>query len=144
MYNKRWEEHHRWKGDDAGYVGKHHWIRKVYGKADHCEVDPNHLSGSRYHWHNLSGEYKRDREDWIQLCSSCHRRRHPPPKKAFCPQGHEYTEENTGINTTKGWRFCRICRRARIRNWKDKRKDLLGAMICQKTLLDHGLLIRIF
>jgi hypothetical protein len=137
------EDHHNWKGDDASYISKHEWITRYYGKADHCEVDPHHLSGSRYHWHNISGEYKRNKEDWVQLCSSCHRRRHPVPKKAFCIHGHEFTEDNTRIDKY-GWRYCRICRRAGHKNWRDKRRDLIGVMICQKILLDHGLLISLF
>lgn len=29
---------------------------------------------SRYEWANISGEYKRDRSDWVMLCPSCHRK----------------------------------------------------------------------
>lgn len=32
-------------------------------------------------------------------------------RKTHCPQGHEYTAENT--NLYKGWRYCRICKRDR-------------------------------
>lgn len=28
----------------------------------------------RYEWANISGEYKRDRSDWVMLCPSCHRK----------------------------------------------------------------------
>lgn len=29
---------------------------------------------SRYEWANISGEYKRERSDWVMLCPSCHRK----------------------------------------------------------------------
>ena len=32
-------------------------------------------------------------------------------RKTHCNRGHEFTPENTGIES--GWRFCRTCRRAR-------------------------------
>jgi len=28
------------------------------------------------HWHNISGEYKRDVSDWIRLCAKCHKKEH--------------------------------------------------------------------
>lgn len=38
-----------------------------------------------------------------------------------CPQGHEYTDENTGRNTDGG-RYCRACRKAYMATWRAKRK----------------------
>ena len=35
--------------------------------------------------------------------------------KTHCPQGHEYTPENTYILESKGWRYCRTCTRERQR-----------------------------
>ena len=59
-----------WKGDSASYTAKHTWVRNNYGRATRCEH-----CGSRknVHWANISGEHKRDRKDWKQLCVSCHR-----------------------------------------------------------------------
>lgn len=37
------------------------------------------------------------------------------PKKTHCPQGHEYTAENTIINKISGGRACRICHNERQR-----------------------------
>lgn len=31
--------------------------------------------------------------------------------KTHCPQGHEYTSENTGNRRGKSWRYCRTCAR---------------------------------
>jgi hypothetical protein len=98
----------RWKGDEAGYVAKHLWIIKHFGKANHCSIDATH-SGKRFEWHNISGRYKREVEDYIQLCPSCHRF---IDKGNYCKRGHEYTEENTYWRK-EGWRVCRICQRGR-------------------------------
>jgi hypothetical protein len=40
--------------------------------------------------------------------------------KTHCPQGHEYTEENTYINT-RGSKTCRECRRASNKRYEKKR-----------------------
>jgi hypothetical protein len=61
-----------WKGDSASYVAKHRWVKKWFGKPDHCD-DCKSLD-KKYNWANISGQYKRDRGDWKQLCISCHRK----------------------------------------------------------------------
>lgn len=66
----RGEETNRWSGDKVGYRGIHHWIQRTLGKAMRCSNNPNHKS-TRYHWANISGEYKRDVEDWRELCPKC-------------------------------------------------------------------------
>jgi hypothetical protein len=75
MVGKYGDKARRWKGDDAGYVAKHMWIIKHYGKADRCEqAGCTFGNPKRYEWHNISREYKRDRTDYVQLCPSCHRK----------------------------------------------------------------------
>ena len=64
------EKHYAWKGDEVGYRGVHMWVVKNYGKAFYCSNKSNHKS-PRYHWANISGEYKRDISDWRQLCPTC-------------------------------------------------------------------------
>lgn len=65
----------RWKGEEASYAAKHMWIVKHYGKAACCEnPDCTYDNPKRYEWANISGEYRRDREDYKQLCPSCHRK----------------------------------------------------------------------
>jgi hypothetical protein len=45
--------------------------------------------------------------------------RHPMASKTHCPQGHEYTAENT-YRSRKG-RVCRACKReADLRSWRKK------------------------
>lgn len=42
--------------------------------------------------------------------------------RTHCPQGHEYTAENTRT-TAQGWRVCRICQRAAVARYAARRKD---------------------
>jgi hypothetical protein len=69
-----------WKGDRVGYGGIHAWIVSVKGKPMSCE-DCLTTAAKAYHWANISGEYKRDANDWKRLCARCHHRfdlkRHP-------------------------------------------------------------------
>ena len=62
-----------WKGDNASYAAKHIWVKYHYGnpqRCDHCKTTDKRM----YHWANISGEYKRDRNDWLRLCVPCHKR----------------------------------------------------------------------
>lgn len=38
------------------------------------------------------------------------RKLHRNSRKTHCPQGHEYTADNTYTNPNTGWRMCRMCR----------------------------------
>ena len=69
------EKHPFWKGESAGYLAKHNWIRRHYGKPDKCEWCLGTRESKRFEWANLSGHYKRKRSDWLMLCSKCHHQR---------------------------------------------------------------------
>lgn len=60
-----------WKGENVGYFSLHAWVSRHKGKAKVC-----HACGStdNVQWANKSLEYKRDLEDWIELCCKCHRK----------------------------------------------------------------------
>lgn len=65
--NKSWA----WKGDNVGIDGLHQWVQKHLGKprkCQHCKT----TSAKQFDWANKSQEYKRDLNDWIRLCRSCH------------------------------------------------------------------------
>lgn len=71
----KFEAHYAWKGDGVGYRALHQWVEEVLGKPDsceHCFIDG--LSGRGIHWANKSGEYKRERSDWLRLCAKCHKK----------------------------------------------------------------------
>lgn len=55
------------------YSGIHTWVLYNWGKAIHCDNDLSHIA-KRFEWANISGEYRKDRNDWKQLCPSCHRK----------------------------------------------------------------------
>lgn len=100
MRGKFGEESRRWKGNEASYVAKHMWIIKHYGNAKRCSKNPKHKA-KRYEWANLSGEYKRDISDYIELCPSCHRKMDYERKASergngtmMCKRGHELNKEN--------------------------------------------------
>ena len=58
-----------WKGDKVGHDALHAWVKKRLPKPNLCEncelVPPFDLA-------NISGEYKRDLDDWWYLCRKCH------------------------------------------------------------------------
>lgn len=71
------------------YVAVHNWLRYNYGSADHCENPecyyPRLSSADKsktvmydeptgFEWANISGDYRRDRDDYMQLCVLCHRK----------------------------------------------------------------------
>jgi hypothetical protein len=68
---QREENNPSWKGDKAGYVALHKWIRRKMGNPTYCSNNIKH--GGRFEWANISGEYKRDIKDWHQLCHSCNK-----------------------------------------------------------------------
>lgn len=52
------------KGEEAGYHSKHHWVARHYGKPTTCEhCQTGNLTGRKIHWANANGEYKRERTD---------------------------------------------------------------------------------
>lgn len=108
MNAKIGELHHLWKGDNVGHSSLHTWLRIHYGKAYRCENKSCEGSSNKYEWANLSGEYKRDVNDFKMMCRKCHS---IMDKGKYCKVGHLRTKENTAIRSD-GYRHCKICRRA--------------------------------
>lgn len=68
---KKGDQTSGWRGDEVGYGGIHIWMAREFGsprKCDHCNCD----DASTFDWANKSGDYLRDRSDWLRLCRSCH------------------------------------------------------------------------
>lgn len=80
------ENHHQWKGSRVSYSGLHKWINKYKGKAFGCS-ECGSKEKQRYEWANISGEYKREFNDFRSLCVPCHRKcllgRRLSPKTEF-------------------------------------------------------------
>jgi hypothetical protein len=61
-----------WKGESAGYSAVHRWLVKRYGspkKCEHCGRENGRIS-----WANKNHQYKRNIEEYIGLCMSCHKK----------------------------------------------------------------------
>lgn len=67
------ENHPLWKGENAGYIALHNWIRLKLGKPNKCEICKT-IKAKKYEWANKDHLYKRNKNDWIRLCTKCHRR----------------------------------------------------------------------
>ena len=63
------EKNINWKGNNVQYRGLHNWIRNHKPKPKFCEIckknPPQQVA-------NISGEYKRDINDFEWLCVRCH------------------------------------------------------------------------
>lgn len=67
------DKHHLWKGDDVGYGSLHEWVKRYLGTPTTCECcGMENLTKKKIHWANKSRKYKRDLDDWVRLCVSCH------------------------------------------------------------------------
>ena len=66
-------KHHNWKGEKVGYVPLHLWVSRELGeprKCEHCKT----TEAVKFEWANKDHKYKRNLNDWIRLCTSCHRK----------------------------------------------------------------------
>lgn len=68
------EKSYIWKGDNVGYRALHHWVRRELGKPMqclHCDITDKE---KKLVWANKDHRYKRNLDDFIPLCYSCHRK----------------------------------------------------------------------
>ena len=68
-----------------------------------CCVNPEHLEPVTHRVNTLRGEGVAGKN----------------ARKTHCPQGHEYTVENTQV--WKTYRYCRICHAQHCRNYRNKK-----------------------
>lgn len=65
----------QWKGDQAkDYAWKHKWVRKMKGAPLVCENCGKTKDEGLLHWSNVDHKYSRDLDDYVALCSSCHKK----------------------------------------------------------------------
>ena len=57
-----------------GYGGVHDWVRANKGKPQVCEHCGKIKKEGKIEWANTDHKYKRKLEDYISLCTSCHRK----------------------------------------------------------------------
>ena len=63
------ENHPRWKGDEDGYSAIHDWIARNKAKPDVCTFCKKK---KKLQAANISGECKRDVNDFVYVCHLCH------------------------------------------------------------------------
>ena len=66
------EKNSQWKGDNVGYQCLHAWVYRYKGEPKQCEFCDTTNKEKRLTWASKSREYRRDLDDWIALCYSCH------------------------------------------------------------------------
>jgi len=63
------EKNNFWKGDEVGYAALHSWVRRHKPKPNVCECCKEKLP---FDLANISGQYKRDVNDYEWVCRKCH------------------------------------------------------------------------
>jgi len=68
------DNHFAWKGEKVSYRGLHQWVIREKGYADTCSDCGRYSSNHRdIQWANIDHKYRRNLDDFIQLCRKCHR-----------------------------------------------------------------------
>lgn len=66
------DKHHNWKGEKVGYRAIHIWVSNRLGKAQICSKCGEYEK--KVHWANVDHKYRRDIDDYVNLCTKCHYR----------------------------------------------------------------------
>lgn len=64
--------HPNWVGDKVSYSSLHAWVRQHKGipqKCEHCGT----TKPRKYEWASIDHKYLRDLDNWVRLCTKCHR-----------------------------------------------------------------------
>lgn len=75
------EENPEWKGDKSSYSSLHAWAKRWVTNASSCKkcglqdkilVTKNNIQKRYLQLANISGNYLRNKDDWMYLCPQCH------------------------------------------------------------------------
>ena len=66
------QNHSNWKGEEVGYQCLHKWVRRQKGNAKKCEHCGSTTEEKRYEWANKDHKYRRNLDDFMELCVDCH------------------------------------------------------------------------
>lgn len=127
------KSNNKWKGNRVGYHALHDWIRDNYGRPTKCENKTCPRTSSSYQWSNVSGQYKRHKEDWQQLCASCHKKYDYRPT-LFCRNGHELKLVGILVDN-RGSRICKECKRVNARIDYQRHKEQIIKRVTQRRKL---------
>jgi hypothetical protein len=90
--------HPAWSGDDITHSGIHRWIRDHYPKTGHCERCG---AAGATHYASINGHvYTRNREDYSELCISCHRK-HDWDEGRMTPRGPDTRPRKRGRHASQ-------------------------------------------
>ncbi len=62
-----------WRGENASKAAKHRWVSLKKGKPNKCEICLT-TKERKYEWANIDHKYRRVLNDYIRMCTSCHRK----------------------------------------------------------------------
>lgn len=137
----RGEHNHQWTGDKANSKTVHLRLRRTRGpaKLQSCErcgaaaKDWSYIGGCPGERIDIDPEgypvkyCHHIHEHYVPRCTRCHALIDKREGKTHCPQGHEYTEENTSWSKPRGnrrpARSCRTCQRAHQERLKGLPRD---------------------
>lgn len=131
--SKQAEKSHAWKGQGASYSAFHHWMKDNFGKAIKCENINCKGKSSKFHWALKKGcVYDHIRENFIQLCVSCHVKYDMTPERK-----EKISKRQTGRKLTQKWKDAiskankgRVLGKGYlIRRRKVEQRDLQGNLI---------------
>lgn len=71
LYGKK---NHNWKGDSAGKVSIHLWVRRHKGKPQECKLCGRTVKETIIDYANIDHKYRRNLNDYTPLCRKCHRK----------------------------------------------------------------------
>lgn len=70
------------RGKNPGYYAVHKWLKKKFGKADFCEGESCSGISNNFQWALKRGcKYEKNRDSFLKLCVSCHRKYDFTPEK---------------------------------------------------------------
>jgi len=87
------------------YSAIHQWVRYTWGKPDECE-HCDKVEGN-FHWASKTNNYTRNRNDWMRLCSSCHKYHDLPEGWEPINKGQLTLHEKTCLKCNKNFKHFR-------------------------------------
>lgn len=132
IQDTRGENNNSWKGDKAGYSAKHKYVVSVKGLIERCEHCGRN-DKRRYDWANKDHKYRRNPDDYMRLCVSCHRKYDQRFKKnlkkvcVIC--GKKYTTKT--FNSIYCSKECKLVRDKKYYDWYEK--NVRGKKIIDKN-----------
>jgi hypothetical protein len=73
MRGKTGKDGRHWK-EVVGKSGAHNWLDNTFGRPKKCEKCGTEDNKRTYDWASKDHKYQKNREDYLRLCRSCHRK----------------------------------------------------------------------